>query len=392
MANVNFNELITFTRATGGGRFNASGQYEWLPANEPRFDYDPVTKAVKGLLIEEQRTNLLTYSEQFDNGSWLMTRASVSPNHALAPDGTLTADKLIEGAVTGGKYVYKGGSVTEGVAHTLSVYAKAGERNYIEVSAFNTPSALPRFDLTTGAVTVANANAIATSATPCKDGWWRLSVTVIPTVTGNMFFGFTVVDTATGTSGYTGDGTSGIYIWGAQLEAGAFPTSYIPTTTAQVTRAADVASVNELSPWYRQDEGTLAVDYLLGADNSNCGVANIAEGATSTDRMMMRYSSGAIAQAEITTGGVSQANLAPSGYNTPGAYKRAISYSADWFQQAINGALPSAADTSVVVPTAVNTLKIGHEVGASSFLNGHIKSIKYLPRALSNTELQEITT
>jgi len=111
-----------FSRASTGTYFDRDGVLRTAAADEPRWNYTFEDGEWVGpeLLVEEQRTNLLTYSEQFDNGSWFKLRASVSPNLALAPDGTLTADKLIEGAVTASKYVYKGGSVTEGVAHTLA--------------------------------------------------------------------------------------------------------------------------------------------------------------------------------------------------------------------------------------------------------------------------------
>ena len=143
---------ITFSRASTATYFDNKGVLRTAPTGVPRIDYDPATGKCRGLLVEEQRTNLLTYSEQFGGGLWNTTRATITENAAVAPDGTITADKLVEAAAIGSRYVYRSASVTGGVAHTLSVFAKAGERNYIEVTAFNTPSAMPRFDLTTGAV------------------------------------------------------------------------------------------------------------------------------------------------------------------------------------------------------------------------------------------------
>lgn len=231
----------TFTaRNSTATYFDSQGVLRTAAANVARYDHGYVDGqwVSKGLLLEGQSTNLLTQSDSFGHSSWDKLRCSVWDSQAIAPDGTITADKLIEGAFTGSKYVYKGGSVTEGVAHTLSVFAKAAERNFVEATSFNTPVATYRYDLTTGAVTATSGSAVHGAATSVGGGWWRLSITVIPTVTGKMNFGFTVVNTATGSTGYTGDGTSGIYIWGAQLEVGDRPTSYIPTPAVFTSRAS----------------------------------------------------------------------------------------------------------------------------------------------------------
>ena len=103
--NLNFttgtlDSRITFTRSTTGSYYNSAGVLSTAAINAPRFDYDPVTLESVGLLIEESRTNLLTYSEQFDNAVWTKSNASITANAIIAPDGTLTADKLVEDGVT----------------------------------------------------------------------------------------------------------------------------------------------------------------------------------------------------------------------------------------------------------------------------------------------------
>lgn len=235
---------LAFSRNSIGTRVNANGLVETVAANTPRFDHDPVTRRRKGLLIEESRTNLLTYSEQFDNGAWRKTRVAVVPDSTIAPDGTITADKLIEGATTGAKYAYAPATVTAGAAYTLSIFAKKGERNYAELTTFNTPQAQVRFDLTTGAITLPSADVTQAYAEDYGKGWWRLIVSFIATTTGAMNFGITVVDTATGSNGYQGNGSSGFYIWGAQVEEGAFPTSYIPTKANFVSRSTTATYVD----------------------------------------------------------------------------------------------------------------------------------------------------
>jgi len=135
-----FSDLITFTRASGGGRFNASGQYEWLPANQPRFDYDPVTGEAKGLLIEEQRTNLLKSSNAFLPAYWTYSSATLAANSAMAPDATLTAGKLKEIATATGVThgVSTSSTITSGVQYTASVYVKsAGDSRRLEFRSYN---------------------------------------------------------------------------------------------------------------------------------------------------------------------------------------------------------------------------------------------------------------
>lgn len=387
---------ITFSRSGTGnvaGYFDEKGVMKFAPPNVPRIDFDPVTGECKGLLIEEQRTNLRTYSEQFDNAVWEKTNATITANATVSPSGVLTADKLVETATTGEHNLGFLFSVTSGVSYTFSLFAKAGERSKLRIlfssSGFGT-NTQDLFDLSTG--TVDDNQSGGASIVSVGNGWYRVVVTTTATATASSAFQIHVCNT-TGATNYTGDGTSGIYIWGAQLEQGAFPTSYIPTTSAQVTRAFDSASMTgaNFSSWYKPDEGTLFAEYILGADNSSLGVLYIYDGVTSNNSILMRYSSGAIAQYTVNSNGFNQASITASGYSAPGRYKRAVVYAKDSFQQGINGVLQSSDDTSGEVPL-VTALVIGAESTAgSNLINGHICRIAYYPKRLNNTNLQALT-
>lgn len=258
---------ITFSRSGTGNvasYFEEKGAMKFAPPNVPRIDFDPVTSGCKGLLIEGQRTNLILYSEQFENSDWQKGNCTIVTNTALAPDGTTTAEKIVENSTTNQHYVFKIISVTSGVSYTISVFAKAAERSELFLSfstlngAFEAASA--HFNLTSGVIrsTVGGCSPVIENA---GNGWFRCSISKTATASASSIINCAALSNGS-TFFYTGDGTSGIYIWGAQFETGAYATSYIPTTSAQVTRAADTASLSgaNFSSW-NNTTGTILAKY-----------------------------------------------------------------------------------------------------------------------------------
>lgn len=232
------------SRASTGTYFNSSGVLSTAGVNVPRVNYNPANlSAAPVLMAEAAATNLLLYSEQFEqppHGAWQCQ--PVSTNVAIAPNGTMTADKLIENATTNGHSFNYGMSVTAGVTYNRSVHLKAGERTWAVVG-FAThngafPSTLVKVNLLTGAITTLVGTPINPVCVDAGGGWWRvgLSCTAIASVWGGFYFG-----TFNGAEAYLGDGVSGLYAWGEQIEIGSTMTSYIPTTSAAVTRAAETA-------------------------------------------------------------------------------------------------------------------------------------------------------
>ena len=128
---------VTFTRTTGASNpatyTNSSGVVTAATNNEPRFDYDPVALTCKGLLIEETRSNIVNYSDDFANAAWLKLNATITSNAITAPDGTNTADKLVDTVADNVHVVYRSPTVVDGAVYTLSVYAKAAERNWLSM-------------------------------------------------------------------------------------------------------------------------------------------------------------------------------------------------------------------------------------------------------------------
>lgn len=398
-----FGDLITFSRATGGGRFNASGQYEWLPANEPRIDYDPVTGECRGILIEEQRTNLLLRSAELDNVAWTKHDVSVVANAATAPDGTMTADKLIESATKSEHYLQSTGIATNtSLPHTFSFYFRSGEKPYVRVTVYDSVIAnsfrceldVNNAAIVAGTVTVAGtASNASASVVSVGGGVYRFLITGIPASSnsGSLYAArISLLSNDRATNNYTGDGTSGIYIWGAQLEAGAFPTSYIPTTTAQVTRAADLCSVDTLSPWYRADEGTLLVEAVVGGQIGvdPVAVAGIGDGSGG-NRIQLRVQTNTIAALRVSSGGQSYNEIISSANLIGGLSRLAASFSPGVQSFSVKGLLAKVG-TPVSTMPFVSRLEMGRGA-ASSLLTGHIRRVRYIPRRISDTELKSLT-
>ena len=241
----------TFTRATTATTVDSAGLIVSVASGTARSYYDPTTLAYMGYLSEGASTNLCLQSEVFDNASWTKTNSTISSNATTSPDGSATADKLIENAagVVPHYVTSTAGSITAGATLTAFVYVKAAERakGRLEIrSPVGNGGASVDWNVTTGTVSggaaVGTGTYIDSTITAYPSGWYRvtLTATAVPADVTAFVRCFTL-DNA-GTRDYTGDGTSGVYLWGAQLEEATFASSYIPTTTVAVTRNADVDS------------------------------------------------------------------------------------------------------------------------------------------------------
>ena len=369
---------------------------EYIPTTStinsaPRFDHDPTTGESLGLLVEEQRTNLLLRSEEFDI-TWMPTRASVTANSIVAPDGALTADKLVEDTTTGLHDVRQQNAYTSGVTYTWSLFLKAtGEDRNLQVivstSAF---PGNPQITVNSATGQIISSTDINARVHVFPNGWYRASFSATADATGSDSIFVRLLNGTT--ASYEGDGTSGIYIWGAQLEAGSFPTSYIPTTTAAATRTADVASISgsNFSSWYRQDEGTVFAEAERpDASRPNTVVASITDGS-GLNRTEVRSSSvsNTNARCEITALGLGQYSNATLASDT--AYKKiALAYAADNVNSAANGNA-GITDTVATIPV-VSQLYIGNDIFLTDYRPGHVKRLTYWPTRLPNETLQTIT-
>ena len=375
---------ITFTRASIGTFTGSNGLIQSAAINAPRFDYNPVTLASNGLLIEEQRTNLVPYSEQFDNAAWIKTEATVTANSTVAPDGTTTADLYITSATITEHYVFQIWTALASTAYTASVYAKANSGSVISLQ-FRVAPVWPNsttigveFNLSTGTGAILGGNPSPTfSIASVGGGWYRCSITATTASGGTPQFRI-----------QTNDNGGSIYMWGAQLEAGAFPTSYIPTVAAQVTRSADVASMTgaNFSSWYNASEGTIYAEFAQPALVS-AQVTSINDG-TSNNRISIR-NSGAVPDLLIQVASVTQAQIQASTVTSNTFAKTAGAFRVNDIQFSANKVLGTA-DILATLPV-VTQFSIGSVAGAS-FLNGTIRKIVYYPIRVTNAQLQALTS
>jgi len=352
----------------------------------PRFDYDPVTLQPRGLLIEEQRANLLTYSEQFDNAAWTKTGATITANSVVSPNGTTTADSLVEDTSTGNHWVFQ--SLGSAAAHSCSVYLKAGSRSWaaLRITVTGPTVSYAYFNLSTGVVGTVAAGLTA-SITSVGNGWYRC------TISGTMSGSVPIViaaASADNTISYTGDGSTALYLWGAQLEAGAFATSYIPTVASQVTRSADVAVIqgSNFSSFYNVNEGSIYCSSLLQNKSSDSlGLYAFDDGTTNNTFNSFYTGTGVNTNSRVSGSNVFVAS-AVALTTTPSILKTGFAYQTANYAASINAGTPTT-QLSGAVPVGLNRVQIGRY---TSYANGHIRQIAYYPRRLQNSELQAITS
>lgn len=374
----------------------------------PRFDHDPVTLLPRGLLIEEQRTNLEPRSSiSGASGVWTINgAATATANSQTAPDGTTAAVRLAASNTASDIRALRmpGFSVANGPIAVSVFMKKNGPFNgYIQINSFGGAS-VAYFDLTAGTAVV-GADLVAgytnksASIEAMANGWYRCKFT-LTTPDGGSFLQHYGICGAFDTSGddraTVGVVGQGVDLWGAQVEESAvFATSYIPTTTAAVTRAADSASMTgtNFSSWFNQPTGTWFIDYRVGGIRP--GGANnfmyIQDASANDDYIVGINSSGDLGVAVFDNG-----SLQATSYGSfppvaaVGRYKAAFAYAVNDFASTYNGAAV-VTDTSGTVPTP-DRLTIGSYSSGFEYCNGHVVNLRFYNVRKTNAELQALTS
>jgi hypothetical protein len=371
-ADVSFQDIQVeqVTYQTTAGTYNPTTTAAYYG---PRFDYDPVTLAPKGLLIEEARTNLAVQSENF-SVSWSSSFLTVTTNTTVAPDGTTTADTLTPNTTSG--VVSQGLSFTGDGTKSVSVFLKAGTSGTTLFFLRDTTTSSTRGSATI-TWTAGVPSAVATSGGTIEavedygNGWYRIKLILAGVIAANSNSLRIQADSVSGT------GT--VIVWGAQAENGAFATSYIPTVASQVTRSADVATMTgtNFSSWYNQTQGT----FVAGYDSAASAFGILGNNSSG-------YLLGASARDVKTFNGttsVTSANTLAVGAIGNGA----LSYDSTGRSVDLNGGTVA---TAAGVLQTINTLYIGYDAAFSAnYLNGHIRQIAYFNTRLSDAQLQTLT-
>jgi len=389
---------LSVTRATTATRVNSAGLIESVAVNVPRLDYTDST--CPSILVEPQRTNLFLRSQEFDNSSWTKSNTTVNANQTTSPDGTTTADKLND-IIIGSSNDYllnvqSALSYTSGTPYTVSFYAKNIDRRYIYIrfvtNAFGT-NKYAYFDLQNGVISKLDTGATA-NITSVGNGWFRCTATYTATVTTSTIYGVYIGLSADGLNNfYVNASVKSVYIWGAQLEAGSYATSYIPTTSASVTRNADVISKTGISSLIGQTEGTLytevKVNKLIGTASRY--IFHVSDG-TANNRIYIAFSgaSSNILRARIFNGGTLQCSIDSSTITNTGTYKLALAYKNNDIVFYING-VQIGTDTSATIPTC-SRVDIGQNYAGASQFSDNVSLSTLFKTRLTNNELAELTT
>lgn len=357
-----------------------------------RFDYDPVTLAPKGLLIEEQRSNLILYSDQFDNAVWAKELGSITSTSELSPSGLAIADVFTETATSGIHGARNSTAIvtTIGTTVTGTIFLKKGTRRYAFLSIYDGllyNSVV--VDLNTATITSTDGTIAHSSVLVSSNGFVRIAIGCVQRSTTNTYLYWGTSDSATptytsGRPSFLGSASETLIVWGAQLEAGAFATSYIPTAASQVTRAADVATIqgSNFYSWYNQNEGSFSVNYLTEFS----GVADTTRYVLSLDnsasKRVIYYGAGG----EIATC-FDGSTIITSGVDTTGLNAKLVSaYNpSNRYIAANNNAVASGS----VVSTYSYSASLN--ISSPTSLCGWIKSISYYPQKLSDSVLKGLT-
>ena len=234
-------------------------------ANVPRLDY--LGSSCPRLLLEPQRTNLVTFSEQFGNAAWGKTNITISANNATSPDGYQNADTSLSDGVNAVHIIASNIiSFTSGTAYSFSVFAKKGTNNFMQLIISSTVGGMfANFDLNNGTVGTLGTLTGTTPTSSIVDygnGWYRCVINFIPTATTSAYANFVIVTSASAARAEANTLSTSVILWGAQLEAGAYATSYIPTLGASVTRGAENCSKSSITSLIGQTEGTLFAEIV----------------------------------------------------------------------------------------------------------------------------------
>ena len=393
----------TFTRGSTGTFVGSNGLIQSAAINTPRFDHDPVTLACKGLLIEDQRTNLALQSEAFPLPTWTKTNVTTAPNTIASPSGTVTADTLIEDTATSFHYIYQQfAKAASSSTYSYSIYYKnaSGTRTVVLALTNGTSSGKAAIFTTSGTVTATNVNIgsgagftfVSANVESVGNDWYRASIVVTSDISTRLDAVTYLNNSTTVINSYTGL-MSSVYLWGAQVELGSFPTSYIPTTSAAAPRSADVCSITgaDFTNIYNSSSGTFVSDSMIAnLIGDNRGIAQIDSG-TSDNVIRHQYSSSIGGFNTLLRANVDTPTILSAA--TGAAYtiqKRATAYTGTNFASTTNGG--SVTTATRTFPVGLNTLRIGSISAGSLVLNGHIARIKYFKKRLPDAKLQSLTT
>jgi hypothetical protein len=341
------------------------------------------------VLLELQRTNLISYSEDFSNAYWEKTTTTVISSNAISPDGALNAAKLIESSSNGTQRIIRNAPTSVSSDVSMGVFAKANERDWIMIRESALTGAYAFFNIKEGYIGEIGITAIP-KIEDYGNGWFRCSITKT-TTSASLDIRICLSD---GVEAYQGDGTSGVYIYGAQLESGSYPTSYIPTQGSAVTRVKDLCDTQNLSHVIGQTEGVIFYDAILVHKSKDTSEdlfeLSIDDGSGLNIFFINNYNNSFVVS--MASGGADI--LRNNSFNpTEGArYKLGFAYKQNDFALYING--NQIATISSGTAPLMNQITFGNYYNNQLNLSNSVKvnDFRLYNTRLSNAELAILTT
>lgn len=368
--------------------------------NVPRFQHDPFSGLLMGLLVEESSTNLITYSSDFNNPAWVKTNCTVQSASTVSPDGTLTSNKIyVDDILTSNVFNFFSVSTSTTINYGISVYAKANESSYLFVG-FNKSStefAVTQFNLSTGTIQFSGTSGsgysiLNSQMIPASNGWFICTVILkTGSTTDNVMISPSNAPWTGGVrpgSGESGNGYSGIQIWGAQLEEN-FASSYIPTNGSAITRVSDdivYPGINS-SDWFNNDFSTIVATIYASLPIDTRPILSLDDNTINNEVKLLIFNQLAILESKVN--GIS------SGYvdgGTMALNSRTIisaKYKNNNFAITLN-TLNAINDNAAEVPVNLTHLRIGSDKAGNNF-NGIIAKIAIYSADLTNQQLQVLS-
>ena len=375
-----------FARASSATRVNAEGLIETVATGVPRIDY--TGSGCGKLLLEPQRTNLVTYSSEFDNAAWITFRSSVTANATTSPDGTQNAEKIIQQlSTTDSGGVYQDLSLSNSTVYTYSVYLKEAGYDFGLVRVDGTQYAW--FDLATGVVGSITGSG-SSSIQNMGNGWYRCIFTFTTTSTLGQLHIY-VAQTNGSSIVSSADGVKGIFAYGAQLESATYPTSYIPTAGSQVTRVAETANGAGDASTFNSSEGVLMAE-TKGENDGTFNYISLSDGGTTNYAGILYTDNDNQITYRYYVGGngvqIVIQNIIVTNFN-----KIAIKYKANDFAIWINGIEVGTASSGSLNPIGTfNQLAFARGGANNTPFYGSAKQLQYFPSALNDSELETLTS
>ena len=391
-----------FTRGSSATRVNELGLVQDvtdtdLPRiNYTNFDYENgevVPYSGEGsLLLEGQSTNLFTQSELFNVSNWIKIETIVEAATITLPNGLSDGYKLFANTTEGTNHWIEKSpfpTATTGQDYTLSLFVKSAGSDFIQIaSSTGFPAKYQNFNISMG--TKANGDISDSSITDFGNGWYRISVTETTVSTNARYLIVPILSDGARNPQFSGNtDEDGVYIWGAQLEQGSYATSYIPTNGSTVTRLADVCNNSGSSDLINSTEGVLYAEISALANDGTVRYFGLNDGSNDNRAVFLFDSTANRVRAIVSSGGTKYVDFNYTVTDLTEFHKIALKYKADDFALWIDG-VERNTDTSGLTPIGLDNLEFDLNLGGALYAN--VKCLAVFKEALSDTELQKLTT